>query len=579
MLSKRPFRAGCGEGPDGLDATRYRGARARPAAGTDDRADAAPGPSGTVSPAGPANSASPARGLVGRLLIAVVPALLGLITGGYHLGRVPLWRDEAATKAIASRRVVQILATMPHDDLVHGAYYLVVHYVIRLLGSSNHALRLPSVLAMAVACAFTALVAERLASAAGRGGAALTGLTAGVIFALLPATIAYAQEARSYALVTMMATIATYLLLRALDDGRPGWWAGYGAAVFLAALFNLFGLLILVAHGLTLLALARPTTARHWVRRRLGAPLGWVAASAVAVTLLIPVVIIAYGQRTSLSWISSPSLSREASALARLWAGSAGLVWPVFGLAALGVAASVIADRRAPGPATVALPWLAAPPAILITFSALHPIYDQRYVEFCLPGLAICVASGIGWLWRLAGVALGRAGAGRGPGRLTWLAFLPALAAAVALVVALLPADAVVRSSSYQPDNLEREAGIIAANARPGDIVFFIPINDRIVSMPFPSSWRKLRDIALETSPVASDTLYGTDVGPAALLRRFTHVTRVWVISSADDPEAAYLATTEPTALDREEYRLVGAMRRIHRWRDGDTELTLYAAR
>jgi mannosyltransferase len=560
-----------------VDATRYRGVRARPAAGTDDRADAAPGPSGTASPT---NRASASRGLAGRLLIAVVPALLGLITGGYRLGRVPLWRDEAATKAIAGRRVIQILATMPHDDLVHGAYYLVVHYVIRLLGSSNHALRLPSVLAMAVACAFTALVAERLASAAGRSGAAWTGLTAGVIFALLPATIAYAQEARSYALVTMMATVATYLLLRALDDGRPGWWAGYGAAVFLAALFNLFGLLILVAHGLTLLALARPATARHWVRRRLGAPLGWVAASAVAVALLIPVVIMAYGQRTALGWISSsPSLSREAITLARLWAGSAGLVWPVFGLAALGVAASVMAGRRGPDPATVALPWLAAPPAILIAFSALHPIYDQRYVEFCLPGLAICVASGIGWLWRLAGVALDRAGAGRGLGRLTWLAFLPALAAAVALVVALLPADAVVRLSSYQPDNLEREAGIIAANARPGDIVFFIPVNDRIVSMPFPSSWRKLRDIALQTSPVASDTLYGTDVGPAALLRRFTHVTRVWVISSADDPEAAYLATTEPTALDREEYRLVGAMRRIHRWRDGDTELTLYAAR
>jgi mannosyltransferase len=563
----------------------------RPAAGKDDRPDAAPGRSGTASPdVSPAASpaASPALGLVWRLLIALVPALLGLITGGYHLGRVPLWRDEAATKAIASRRVIQILATMPHDDLVHGAYYLVVHYVIRLLGSSNHALRLPSVLAMAVACAFTALVAERLASGAGRGRAACTGLTSGVIFALLPATISYAQEARSYALVTMMATIATYLLLRALDDGRPGWWAGYGAAVLLAALFNLFGLLILVAHGLTLLALARPATARHFLRRRLGAPLGWVAASAVTVALLIPVVIMAYGQRTALSWISStPSLSREASTLARLWAGSGGLVWPVFSLAALGVAASVIADRRAPGPATVALPWLAAPPAILIAFSALHPIYDQRYVEFCLPAFAICVASGIGWLWRLAGMALartwlGRTGPGRtwpGPGPLFWLALLPALAAAVALVVALLPADAVVRLPGYQPDNLEREAGIIAANARPGDVVFFIPVNDRIVSMPFPSSWRKLRDIALETSPVASDTLYGTDVGPATLLQRFTRVTRVWVISSANDPEPAYLATTEPPALDREEYRLVDAMRRIHRWRDGDTELTLYAAR
>jgi mannosyltransferase len=549
-----------------LDATRYRGTRARPAAPTGDPADASPGTARTVL----------AR--AGRLLIPVIPALLGLITGGYHLGRVPLWRDEAATKAIASRRVVQILATMPHDDLVHGAYYLVVHYVIRLLGSSNHALRLPSVLAMAVACAFTALIAQRLTAAAGRIPAACTGVTAGVIFALLPATIDYAQEARSYALVTMMAMIATYLLLRALDDDRPRWWAGYGAAVFLAALFNLFGLLILAAHGLTLLALARPATAGHWVRRRLGTPLGWVAASAVAVALLIPVVIMAYGQRDALRWISSsPSPAREAATTAHLWAGSADLVWPVFGLAALGVVASLIADRRAAGPATVALPWLAAPAAIMIALSTMHPIYNQRYVEFCLPALAICVAAGIGWLWRLAAAALGPSARGLGP--LAWLAFLPAFAAAVALVVALVPADATVRASSYQPDNLEQETGIIAANARPGDIVFFIPVNDRIVSMPFPGPWRKLRDIALETSPVKSDTLYGTDVSPAELLRRFTHVTRVWVISSSEVPESAYLASAAPTALDREEFRLVGPMRRIHRWRDGDTDLTLYAAR
>jgi mannosyltransferase len=549
-----------------LDATRHRGTDALPAAPPGDPVDASAGTARTVG------------ALAARLLIPVIPALLGLITGGYRLGRVPLWRDEAATKAIASRRVVQILATMPHDDVVHGAYYLVVHYVIRLLGSSNHALRLPSVLAMAVACAFTALIAQRLTSAAGRIQAACTGVTAGAIFALLPATIDYAQEARSYALVTMMATIATYLLLRALDDGRAGWWAGYGGAVFLAALFNLFGLLILTAHGLTLLALARPATARHWIRRRLGTPLGWAAASAVAVALLIPVVIMAYGQRDALRWISSsPSAAAEIGTTARLWAGSADLVWPVFGLAALGVVASLIGDRRAAGPATVALPWLAAPAAIMIALSTMHPIYNQRYVEFCLPALAICVAAGIGWLWRIAAVALGPSARGLGP--LSWLAVLPALAAAVALVVALLPADATVRASNYQPDNLERETGIIAANARPGDIVFFIPINDRIVSMPFPGPWRKLRDIALETSPVKSDTLYGTDVGPAELLRRFTHVRRVWVISSTNVPESAFLDSAAPTALDREEFQLVAAMRWVRRWRDGDTELTLYAAR
>ena len=31
-----------------------------------------------------------------------MPAALGLATGGYHVGVPPLWRDEAATKAIES---------------------------------------------------------------------------------------------------------------------------------------------------------------------------------------------------------------------------------------------------------------------------------------------------------------------------------------------------------------------------------------------------------------------------------------------------------------------------------------------
>jgi mannosyltransferase len=301
-------------------------------------------------------------------------------------------------------------------------------------------------------------------------------------------------------------------------------------------------------------------------------PLAWLAAGLAAGLLLVPLVIMAYAQRNALSWMTaSASIGRDTVALAHFWAGSAGLVWPVAGLAALGVIASAAAGPRSLSPATVALPWLVAPPAILLAVSTTHPVYDQRYVEFCLPALAICVGAGLTWLGRLAALALGR--------RARWLAWLPAVAAAAALAAALQPADAVVRQPSYRPDDLEYESQLIAANAKPGDIVFFIPINDRIVSMPFPGPWQRLRDIALAESPVASDTLYGTDVSPAELRQRFTHVTRVWVVSSSEVPEAAYLASAQATPLDQEEFALVGAMRQVRRWRDGDTELTLYAAR
>jgi len=649
----------------GVDAGRHRATHARTAGRTGEREGAIPGiadvpgtrgasgkprASGAPAASGPPGTAA-GRSLGERLLVPVIPGILGLVTGVYHLGVPPLWRDEAATKAVASRSVGQILATMPHDDVVLGAYYLVAHVFIRLFGSSNGALRLPSAIAAAVACAVTALVAQRLAARGGRaagpgGWAALTGVTAGAVLALLPAMIRYAQEARPYAIVAMLAAIASYLLLRAVDGGRPRWWVAYGAAVFLIGLFNVFGLLIVAAHGLTLLATGwgAPGTGsgrnerrgRHGARaaglttspaggtaatgttgmgttaagyygsdfasaavpkprgrQLLGVPLGWLTAGVVAVVLLVPLLVMAYTQRNGLSWITATeSVGRETAALAHFWAGSPGLVWPVFGLAALGVVACLIAGPRSLSPATVALPWLVAPPAILLAVSTAHPIYDQRYVEFCLPALAICVASGITWLWRLAAIALGQltwagSASGRVPSRrgtpargaVARLACLPAIAAAAALAVALQPADAVVRQPGYRPDDLEYEAQIIAANYRPGDMVFFIPINDRIVSMPFPGPWRKLRDIALADSPVSSDTLYGTDVSPARLLSRFTHVTRVWVVSSADVPEAAYLGSAQATPLDKEEFALVAAMRRIHRWRDGDTELTLYATR
>jgi mannosyltransferase len=666
-----------GRAMTGVDAGRHRGAHARTGSGPGGRAGVVPGHGGeadaSCGPGAPAAAGRPGaaagHSLAARLLVPLAPGVLGLITGIYHLGVPPLWRDEAATKAIASRPVGQILATMPHDDVVHGAYYLVVHVFIQLFGSSDGALRLPSAIAAAVACAVTALVAQRLAAGGGRatgpsgpsgpgGGAALAGVTAGAVLALLPAMIRYAQEARSYAIVTMLAAIATYLLLRAVDGGRPRWWAAYGAAVFLTGLFNIFGLLIVVAHGLTLLAtgwgapggqdgrrgrgpaqaggsaadpgagtaaagtaatgwaatgtaaagttaagyygadFASPTAPKPRGRRLLGVPLGWLAAGLVAVALLAPLVIMAYAQRNALSWMTaSAAVGRDTVALAHLWAGSPGLVWPVFGLAALGVVVSLIAGPRSLSPATVALPWLVAPPAILLAVSATHPVYDQRYVEFCLPALAICVAAGITGLWRLAAIALGRlarggsasdgsdsgrSASGQGTparGAVALLAWLPAVAAAVALAVALQPADAVVRQPSYRPDDLEHEAQIIAANYQRGDIVFFIPVNDRIVSMPFPGPWQKLRDIGLADSPVSSDTLYGTDVSPAELLKRDTHVTRVWVVSSSEVPEATYLASAQATPLDREEFALVGAMRQLHRWRDGDTELTLYATR
>lgn len=509
-------------------------------------------------------------------LVALVPGVLGLITGGYYVGRPPIWGDEGVTKAMAARSVSQLLATMPHDDIVHGAYYLVVHTVETVAGSSAPTvLRAPSVVAMAVAAAFTALIARRLATIAGSLYPAATGLAAGVLFALLPAVIRYAQEARSYAIVTMLAAITTYLLLKAIEDGGR-WWIGYGAAAALTGLFNIFGLLILIAQGVTLL-IAAPGLPGVVRRRPAGVLARWVLAGIVAVTVLIPIVAFAYAQRNAISWMTGHVIIRSAAVnLARTWAGPEKLFWLVFGLAAFGVAADAVTWRRgrpSVTPGSVALPWLVLPPALLLVASQVHPVYDGRYVEYCLPALAILVAWGLTWLARLVAAAipsLSRAG-------LAWLGWLPAAAILVLLVIALIPADAKVSLPSSRPDNLAGDSQIVAANAKPGDIVFFIPMSYRPIEVEYPAQWRGVRDIALAQSPVASDTLYGTDVSPAELLKRFTHVTRVWVYTQP--AYAAYMDSARATAVDKEEMSLVARIKLVRQWVDGDKMLMLYQTR
>src|SRR5580704_6193775 len=220
---------------------------------SDDDPAAAAGPT-----AGPAQR-SKGRGRLTGWLVVAVPAVTSFVVGGYEIGGPSFWRDEAYTKDAIARPVGQIFTLLGHMDAVHGAYYVFMHVVAAAIGTSATALRFPSLCAMVVATACTAAIGRRAAALTqpahpGRLNVpALTGFLSGMVLATAPYMTYYAQMARSYAIVTMFAAIASYLLLRAYPDGRWRWWSAYAVAAALTGLFNLFGLLILAAHGVTLL--------------------------------------------------------------------------------------------------------------------------------------------------------------------------------------------------------------------------------------------------------------------------------------------------------------------------------------
>jgi mannosyltransferase len=538
--------------------------------------------------AGPAADRTPGAGIWRRRrgwLIVAGPAAVSFVLGGYQIGGPSLWRDEAYTKDAIARPFGQIFVLLGHQDAVHGAYYLLMHVVAAVLGTSAAALRFPSLCAMVIATGFVAATGRRaatlaLAPDAGRNGRgldvpALTGLLSGLLFATAPYMTYYAQMARSYAIETMFAVIASYLLLRAWPDGRWRWWLGYAAAVALTGLFNIFGLLIVAAHGITLLLTdVRGQTA---LGRRIGRiPLRWLAACGAAVIVLGPLLGLASRQQVQIAWLNRPTLYAMERLLTNL-AGSRALIAPFALLALAGLLTAWRADHWRPlNPAAIALPWLVVPPFVLVAVSFVKPVYYVRYIEFCLPALAILAGAGLTGLIRLAAVTpprRSRPGRWRlGPLRLAWL---PAVLAVAALAALLAGPQQAIRQTAARPDNLRLASAIVAAHEQPGDVVFYLPATMHVLGTAYPAPFARLRDIARNKSAIASGTLTGTEItSPALLKSRFTDVRRVWVVTGA----STYKFPKASTPMGKEKLALLAGagMRILHRWQAGEVMLTLY---
>jgi mannosyltransferase len=488
-------------------------------------------------------------------LVTGLPVAAALVIGGYRLGGPSLWRDEAYTLEAARRSFGQIISLLRNVDAVHGPYYLAMHVVISVLGTSSAALRLPSLIATSLAAGVLAGLGRHLARLSQLPAPSVTGLLAGLLYVAAPQTTWYAQDARPYGLVTLFAIAATYLLVVAADRGGARWWAGYAVAIALTGVASLFALLILAAHGATLLL------ARNWARLR-----PWLASTVAAVVVLSPMIALGYAQAESFGWVSRPGVGAVVT-LVRLFAGSRALVPLVAVLAAAGVASGLGADRlRKITVVTVALPWLVLPPLILLAVSVVKPAYVERYVVFCQPALALLCAAGLAWLARL--VAATRAG--RRTPALAWAAPAVILVALAALMVG---PQRSVRLPWAKPDNLRKVSAVVAHYERPGDAVFYLPSEARVISLAYSAPFRELRDLALARSPVASDTLTGTEVGAPVLAHRLAGVHRVWLVQWAGQ-----LSDRPAAGTDVEKLATARDMHLVHRWKVHSVVLSLYAA-
>ncbi|MET8681463.1 glycosyltransferase family 39 protein [Streptomyces sp. NPDC004647] len=437
----------------------------------------------------------------------LIPAATMAVLGLWGLGNRGLWGDEATTWAAARRTPAELWHLLQNLDAVHGLYYLLMHGVLALR-ADELMLRLPSVLAMSWSAAVVAAIGARLAGPR-------VGLVAGMLFAVVPVVSLYAQEGRSYALVVAGAVTTTYFLVRGCETGQPRWWRLYALAAAATALLHAFALFLLPAHAATLLA-AR-ARAREW---RL-----WSLSAAFAVAVVAPIAWVARSQGEAIAWITVPGWD-AVTRLVRAFAGPSGWIACVVLLLAAG---ALLAPRRRAldvprlSLATVALPLLLVPPALLIAVSQVQPLYDQRYVLYALPGLSLLVASGIDRLTSL----------------LLWHS---AMLVAGALVVSLvlggqLGAQRFVRSSESRLDDLRPIAQVVRNDSKPGDAVLFLSGTRRKAAVAYPEAFAGLRDVALAEPPGKSATLSGTELPPSRLRDALSREQRVWLLDREDSDQ------------------------------------------
>jgi mannosyltransferase len=438
--------------------------------------------------------------------------------------------DEVATRWAALLPLRYLAHLLANVDAVHGLYYLLMHAWVAV-GSTPMVLRIPSVIAMCVAAVLIVILGKRLT------GSGWAGLFAGLIMVSTPSISFYAQTARSYAMVFACVLGSTLALLHALaaEAGSGGGsrrrWLLYAGLVALGGYLNELSLLVLAAHGATVLLAryGRPTLHR------------WLWAAGGGAVAVGPLVLLSIKEHAAIGWINPPNLSNLRV-----------LVQDYFGVetvaAALLIGCAVIALlpagrwwRRGGGaPATeteppwwraggislpsVAAPLLVLPAAILIIESLiLHPLYVDRYVLYGEAGAALLAGGGLYRIGRWLHDRWPRGVAGRA------LVWLPGVIVCVCAAILQLGPQHFVRTPASRHYNYGGPSQFIGANARPGDGIIFFGKFYRKARLGYPADFRNTRDFAMAESPLLTGNFQGRDKSFAQTLPLMLSYRRIWV--------------------------------------------------
>lgn len=198
--------------------------------------------------------------------------LLALFLRVYQIGQQELWFDESFSYHLAT--ISGAVARNLRHENTPPLYYLLLRAWVKVAGTSEAALRLPSAM-------FGTLFVGAVIWAGRTFFNVRVGLWSGLFAAVAPLHVYYSQEARTYSLLTLLLLLTYVLLWRALERNTGVAWL----------LVTISGVLTLYSHYFAVFGLL-PTVFLVWMwperDRRRAHWVGYGAAAGACLLLFLP---------------------------------------------------------------------------------------------------------------------------------------------------------------------------------------------------------------------------------------------------------------------------------------------------
>lgn len=477
------------------------------------------------------------------------------------------WNDEAATQTAATRTLPQLWQMMHNIDAVHGTYYAFMHFWIIAFGTSNFAMRAPSMIAVGGACAGVVVLGKRL-------GTRRIAIFSGIVFMILPRVTWMAIEARSYAFTALVAVWLTIVLVQVADSRRSKWWAVYAILAGVGVMLNVYVALLVLAHGVALVV------SRHRRPQPLQLLIGWGIAAVLAAVLASPVIRLVLGQASQLPFGplnfysvantllfqqyftgATPTLGRSVPIPpTTLWATAAiALAFCGWALIIASVASrrirSTANKNSSLGLLALTLPWIFLPFVLLIGFSlVVTPIYTARYFSFTTPAVALLIGTSIAAIstqWKRI--------------------------AAVSVIAALaLPIFLSQRGPTSKNDtDWQQAAAVLETNAKAGQDIYYGPIkpgsslSTSKLRDAYPAVVDTLHDITLKKTGTQNNVLWDSQYPLTHARSTLQTTTTLWVVLE-------HYGLPSPASTKQEKYIERNGLHLSKAWRGPSTDVLLF---